>query len=149
MDLLIIRQEFSKVATLGQLFVNGDLFCDTIEGVDFGATNVMSTDELYDKFKVGRSAVPRGEYLLKIEWNRKKNHYLPQICGVPFCVNSVIGWGYTWKDNINGITIGNWKSQWQVMAYGKRYVENLLNKIHVAETFSKQSINLKIVWQEY
>ena len=148
MDLLIIRQEFTKCATLGQLFVNGELFCDTIEGVDLGANNKMPTSELYDKFRVGRSAIPLGEYEVKIIWSRQKNHYLPQISGVPFCVNSVIGWGYTWRDNINGVTIGSWKEQWQVMSYGKRFVENLLNKIHIAQTFKNQPINIKIVWQE-
>ena len=53
MELKVIRKEFLPDRCLGELFINGKYFCNTLEDTDRGLNKDMSNNEIDDiKIKV-------------------------------------------------------------------------------------------------
>jgi len=57
-NLLIIRDTFSKISTMGELFINGERFCDTLELP-------------YKNNKRSVSCIPAGEYKVRLRYPRE------------------------------------------------------------------------------
>lgn len=76
MEMLLRRDAFNDVCTFGKLFVNGEPLCETLEDVD---------RRLEDGgIKIpGRTAIPRGEYRVIIDWSRRFHKNLPRLLNVP------------------------------------------------------------------
>ena len=70
--------------TTGHLYVNGKLFCDTLENTDRGLDQKMTLEELQKRKVYGKTAIPTGTY--RITMNRKspkfsKIDYYREFCG--------------------------------------------------------------------
>ena len=88
MELKLDRKFKKETYTIGKLYVNGVLFCDTVEDRDRGLTQSMSEAEI-KKIKVyGQTAIPTGTYdivpcvaFTKKAWSKKYNCKMPLIKG--------------------------------------------------------------------
>ena len=70
--------------TIGHLYVNGKLFCDTLENTDRGLDQKMTLEELQKRKVYGKTAIPTGIY--RVTMNRKspkfyKIDYYKDFCG--------------------------------------------------------------------
>ena len=67
---LVIKRIVAKADyTIGHLYVNGKLFCDTLENTDRGLDQKMPLEELLNRKVVGLTAIPTGIY--RVTMNRK------------------------------------------------------------------------------
>ncbi len=76
MELLLRRDAFNDVCTFGKMFVNLDYVCETLEDVD---RHLENGGEKINE----RTAIPRGEYRVVIDWSRRFRKNLPRLLDVP------------------------------------------------------------------
>lgn len=67
MNLNLKRKNFADTYTLGNLFVNGEYFCDTLEDKDRGLMDSMSLEEIKSKKVYGQTAIPKGTYEITLD----------------------------------------------------------------------------------
>lgn len=148
MEIEIFRQEFSKVATLGKMYVEGDYFADTLEQVDKKFLKLQESKLIYSACDFEDCAIPCDTYELQLVWSKIDSRYLPEVQNVPFFPSVFIKGGYTWRDCYNSIIIGLWRERWQVMSHSNRYLDRLNARIRESLIIHKQPINLTISWQK-
>ena len=67
MELKIVRKYKKDAYTIGNLYVNGEWFCNTCEDKDRGLKSSMSLEEI-KKIKVyGETAIPAGRYIVRMD----------------------------------------------------------------------------------
>jgi hypothetical protein len=62
MELVLKRIAKKSNYTIGNLYVNGKFFCDTLEDTDRGLTDSMTLEEIKTKKVYGETAIPTGTY---------------------------------------------------------------------------------------
>ena len=62
MKLKLERKYFKDTYTIGNLYVNGKYFCDTLEDKDRGLDDSMSLEDIKSKKIYGQTAIPKGTY---------------------------------------------------------------------------------------
>ena len=83
MILEIKRTIFTDDVTHGDFFINGKLFCHTLEPKFRGLHNLMSPEEIL-KIKVkGKTAIPTGRYKFIMSYSPKFKKILPELLFVP------------------------------------------------------------------
>jgi len=100
-NLLIIRDTFSDKSTIGKLFINGELFCDTLENP-------------YINNERNISCIPAGQYKVRLRLARESAtrdylHLLVQ--DVPDRSYILFHRGNTAKDTRGCILVGNGRKQ--------------------------------------
>lgn len=72
MEIKVIRKEFTERSTIGEMFINGDFLCYTLE------------DMVRDGEKVpGKTAIPYGRYDVVINFSNRFQKYMPLLMNVP------------------------------------------------------------------
>lgn len=64
MRLTLTRNWPKATYTIGRLYVDGDLFCNTLEDCDRGLDNRMTEAQIRRKKVYGETAIPKGTYLV-------------------------------------------------------------------------------------
>lgn len=112
MNLEVRRQTLSNHSTIGQLFVDGELQCVTLEPVTLPAGDTRKP----------RATQP-GIFPLTIRWSDKFQKHVPHVENVPNFVAIEIHWGNSPKDTDGCTLVGcaagpnpDWISQ-SVMAW--------------------------------
>ena len=92
MELKLIRKEKEANYTIGDLFVNGILFSQTLEDKDRGLTQDMPLEEIKAKKIYGKTAIPTGTYEIDMNtvspkfkdrsWAKPYGGKLPRLIGV-------------------------------------------------------------------
>lgn len=67
MNLNLKRKNFADTYTLGNLFINGEYFCDTLEDKDRVLMDSMPLDEIKSKKVYGQTAIPKGTYDITLD----------------------------------------------------------------------------------
>lgn len=67
MKLLVDRKWKKEGYTIGQLFVDGVFYCNTLEDKDRGLTSSMTLEEIKKKKVYGETAIPTGTYNIRID----------------------------------------------------------------------------------
>lgn len=62
MKLKVERKWKKATYTIGRLYVDGELFCNTLEDVDRGLKQTMATGTILGKKVYGETAIPTGTY---------------------------------------------------------------------------------------
>lgn len=160
MVLKLVRRYRGKTYTIGDLYVNGKLFCQTLEDTD---RNLKNTDPL-SKIKAtkvyGETAIPTGEYVVRLDvvspkysnftrypYAKAYNGKMPRIL-MPNYKSEVPGWqgvlihpGNSNENTLGCVLVGlntnnkNWISNSQV------------TWINLMETMKGQEVKLIIEWQ--
>lgn len=111
--------------TIGNLYINGEYFCDTLEDMDRGLTQDMTLSEI-NRIKVpGETAIPKGKYkiTLDIVSNRFKDYpqykdikgRLPRLLNVPGFEGILIHAGNTSLDTSGCLLVGKNKEKGKIL----------------------------------
>lgn len=73
MQLTLERKWKKDTYTIGKLYVNGELFSDTLEDKDRGLTSSMTLEEISKKKIYGQTAIPSGTYEVKMTYSNRFN----------------------------------------------------------------------------
>ena len=123
MEILLRRKEFLPDRCLGELFIDGKYFCQTLEDKDRGLLKEMSNSEI-DVIKItGSTACPSGKYRLILSYSIKLKRFLPLLLDVPR------GKGV----RIHKGSSPNFTSACILVGYGKNKKKNTLTGIKQAE----------------
>jgi hypothetical protein len=117
MKLELIRKIRNEQVTIGELYINGKYFSDTLEDVDRGLTEDDNIAKI-NKIKImGRTAIPTGTYYLVMDMSSRFKKIMPHILDVPGFQGIRIHAGNTDKDtegcpllgtyNNDGLTLRN------------------------------------------
>nr|DAT13055.1 MAG TPA: hypothetical protein [Caudoviricetes sp.] len=68
--------------TIGQMSLNGDYFCDTLEDTDRGLKDTMQVNEILAKKRKGVTAIPTGKYDVVLTFSPKFKRVLPLLLNV-------------------------------------------------------------------
>lgn len=124
---LVLKRLWSKPTyTIGQLYVNNEFFCNTLENriIDKNKNGVFDGDE---KKVYGESAIPYGRYKVIFNWSPKFGRNLPRLLNVPHFEGILIHPGNTVKDSDGCILVGHNTAIGSLS--DSRYTSDRLNKL--------------------
>lgn len=141
MELVLKRLWLKPTYTVGQLYVNNKLFCNTLEDrvIDKNKNGVFDGEE---KKVYGESAIPYGKYKVIFNWSPKFGRNLPRLLNVPHFEGILIHPGNTNKDSAGCILVGNNTSVGKLSS--SRYISDQLNKLIDAAQRKGESISIEI-----
>ena len=119
MELKLDRKYKKQNYTIGDLYVNGQWFCNTIED------KVRILNSFEDKV-YGETAIPEGRYKVLVTYSPKFKRYLPELINTPFFKNIRIHSGNTEKDSEGCIIVGENKVKGKVVN-SKATLDRLMN----------------------
>lgn len=67
MEVLVKRKYKKSSYTVGDLYIDGVWFCNTLEDVDRGLHQKMSTEEIKHIKVYGETAIPSGRYIIRMD----------------------------------------------------------------------------------
>ena len=124
MDLKVIRKQFTDKSTIGDLFVNDEFECFTLEDV-------------VRPIKIkGMTAIPSGVYEIVINFSARFQKLLPLLLNVPNFDGIRIHPGNTDKDTEGCILVGKTK-QTDLIGNSRVAFEALFNKLQTAAAQEK------------
>ena len=116
MELTLERRWKKDSYTIGRLYINGELFCNTLEDKDRGLTQGMSKEEIKAKKVQNETAIPKGRYRISMrikspKYSTKKQYakcggYLPRLKDVPGYSGVLIHIGNWASDSAGCILVG-------------------------------------------
>lgn len=93
MELKVKRKAFDKSYTIGNLYIDGKFFSNTLEDCDRGLTQDMPLEEIKAKKVYGKTAIPKGTYEIDMNtmspkfkdrsWAKPYGGKLPRLLNVP------------------------------------------------------------------
>lgn len=144
MNLKLVRKWKKPEYTVGQLYVDGKFFSNTIEDTDRGLKQSMSLDEIKKLKKAGITCIPSGTYQISIDVVSPKyakkpsmvafnNAKMPRLLSVPGYEGVLIHPGNSAKDTEGCILPGkNDKVGW--VSNSTAYFKDLYNKMKNARS---------------
>ena len=125
-EVLITRDWKKESYTIGNVYLDGERFANTMEDRDRGLNQDMSLEEI-ERLKVyGETAIPAGTHEVELTYSRKFKRMLPLIKNVPGFSGIRIHALNTAKDSLGCIGFGdNDKKGWisRSRAYEKKFIE--------------------------
>ena len=125
MTLQLKRRYKGANYTIGDLYIDGKWFSDTLEDTDRGLTNTMSKDEIAKVKVYGKTAIPTGTYVVdmntvspkfgKRSWAKPYGGKVPRLLDVPGYEGVLIHPGNTADDTLGCILVGRNKVKGQVV----------------------------------
>ena len=126
MELIVERKYKKQSYTIGNLYVNGKFFSNTLEDVDRSLDSSMSVAKIRELKKPSITAIPRGTYEITLDIISPKystNSFYKQVCNgkVPRLLNVkgfegvLIHAGNTDKDSAGCLLVGLNKVKGQVI----------------------------------
>ena len=126
MKLKLIRKYKGSEYTIGDLYINGRWFCNTLEDVVRNLPDKCPKTPYQCKEKVyGKTAIPSGTYKVILSYSNKFKKILPELLNVPHFTGIRIHSGNTADDSLGCILVGYNKVKGKVInsrdAYNKLY----------------------------
>lgn len=127
MDIIINRIARRKDYTIGNMYVDGVYFCDTLEDTDRGLKASMSEDAIRRKKVAGKTAIPSGTYRIdmdtvsqkyksrKTSWAKPYGYKVPRLVGVKGFSGILIHVGNKPEDTEGCILVGQNKMKGMVL----------------------------------
>ncbi len=82
MNLQLIRKEFTSESTIGELFIDGNFFCYTLEDVVRDKNNDGDLDDKGEEKVYGKTAIPKGKYEIIINYSERFKQQMPLLLNV-------------------------------------------------------------------
>lgn len=98
MELKVERKWTKDTYTVGRLYVDGKLFCNTLED---RVRDLNTEEKIY-----GETAIPAGRYRVIFNWSPKFGRNLPRLLNVPHFEGILIHPGNTAADSAGCILVG-------------------------------------------
>lgn len=99
MKISVVRKYFTEHTTIGELLLNDEFFCYTLEDKD------RRLEEGGDKV-YGETAIPRGTYQVLITYSNRFKQLMPLLVDVPLFDGVRIHAGNTFNDTHGCILVG-------------------------------------------
>lgn len=135
MHLTVTRKEFTEESTIGELSVNGQFFCYTLED------KVRDIGKDGEGKVPGKTAIPYGQYEVICNKSDRFKKYMPLVLGVPFFSGIRIHSGNTDVDTEGCILVGFVRGKNFIGESKKAF--NALMKLLAAE--KKEKIFISVV----
>lgn len=113
MNVLIERKWKKDAYTIGRVFIDDEFYANSMEDRDRGLTKDMPLKEI-ERIKVyGETAIPAGEYIVRMTYSPKYRRIMPEILDVPGWSGVRLHSMNTAKDSLGCIGFGkNDKPGW-------------------------------------
>jgi hypothetical protein len=125
----LLRDTFTDTATIGELYFDGDLLCDTLEDrVRVGEDGTMQEVEKI----FGQTAIPVGMYeVVLLHWDRY-GCKMPTLLNVPYFSGIFIHPGNTDRDTLGCVLVGDRQANTPDRVINSRvtFFEKVLPRIH-------------------
>ena len=142
MELLLERKYLKSNYTISNLSINGKFYCNVIEDVvrDFNKNGTFDCGE----FKIsGHTAIPYGEYEIKVTYSPKFKRELPLLLDVKHFEGIRIHRGNTEKDSSGCLIPGENKKKGMVLNSTKYELE--LTKMIKECNNKREKVTIKII----
>lgn len=115
MEILIDRKWKKDTYTIGQVYINGQYFSESLEDKDRGLSDTMSLEQITKAKVYGQTAIPTGTYEVKVTysnrfhsraWGRRYNGKVPELMNVKGFGGVRIHPGNTAKDTLGCVLLG-------------------------------------------
>lgn len=128
--------------TVGRLYVNGKMYCNTLEDriADINKNGVFDGNE---KKIPGKTAIPYGEYNVVFNWSPRFGRNLPRLLNVPAFEGILIHPGNTADDSSGCILVGKNTSPGRLTE--SRYTSDNLNILIEDAQRKGERITIEIV----
>lgn len=128
--------------TVGRLYVNGKMYCNTLEDriADINKNGVFDGNE---KKIPGKTAIPYGEYNVVFNWSPRFGRNLPRLLNVPAFEGILIHPGNTADDSAGCILVGKNTSPGRLTE--SRYTSDNLNILIEDAQRKGERITIEIV----
>lgn len=83
MNLKLIRDTFTEKSTQGQLFIDGEFFCYTLEDKDRDLYQQTPLQDIVRQKVFGETCIPYGAYEVGLTYSNRFKKVMPQIFDVP------------------------------------------------------------------
>ena len=137
MEIQLIRKYRKTNYTIGQLFINGQYFSDTLEDTDRGLKESMSLEEIRRIKVFGSTCIPYGTYKVTITYSPKFKKNLPLINNVKGFEGIRIHSGNTNYDTQGCVLLGFNKVKGKVIN-SKDTVDKFINLVQKAIDIGEQ-----------
>lgn len=127
MEITVKRINKINDYTIGQMFIDDEYFCDTLEDTVRDLTNVK--DKIY-----GRTAIPAGTYSVILDYSGHFKKLLPHILDIPFFSGVRIHSGNDVEDTNGCILVGSYHHAGYITE-SRVTMEKLMKKLR--ETINK------------
>ena len=127
MEITVKRINKTNDYTIGQMFIDDEYFCDTLEDTVRDLTNVQ--DKIY-----GRTAIPAGTYPVILDYSGHFKKLLPHILDIPFFSGVRIHSGNDVEDTNGCILVGSYHHAGYIIE-SRATMEKLMKKLR--ETTNK------------
>lgn len=125
MQLLLLRKYKKENYSIGDLYIDGKHFCNTLEDTDRKLSDALTTEEIKKKKIYGSTAIPFGCYKITMDvvspkfknrsWAKPYDGKLPRLLNVKGFEGVLIHVGNTPKDTLGCILVGENKVKGQVI----------------------------------
>ena len=100
------KYTISNVYVNGKRFTDGKNYCNALEDTDRGLTSDMTVDKILNNKVYGKTAIPKGEYIITITYSLSFKRKLPLVNAVKGFTGVRIHSGNSAKDTHGCILIG-------------------------------------------
>lgn len=83
MELKLVRKTYTPTSTIGDLYINGEFFCNTLEDVDRHLDQKFTLEQNQSLKVFANTAIPTGTYKVIISYSPRFKKYLPLLLNVP------------------------------------------------------------------
>lgn len=142
MELLLERKYLKSNYTIGNLYLNGKFYCNILEDTvrDINRNGIFDCGE----FKIsGHTAIPYGEYEVKVTYSPKFKRELPLLVDVKHFEGIRIHRGNTEKDSSGCLIPGENTKKGMVLNSTKYEIE--LTKLIKDCNVKKEKVTIKII----
>ena len=143
--LIEVKRLYKKADyTIGKMYIDGEYFCDTLEDTDRGLKQEYSLAELKELKEYGKTAIPTGEYELKVTFSNRFQKHLPQLMNVPAFSGVRIHSGNTHADTEGCILLGKNKAKGKVLDSRKTMNEFMKTLLYAIDCLGDADIKINI-----
>lgn len=151
MKIIIDRVYKYPKYTVGEVYVNGNFYCYSMEDTDRGLHVDMPMRYLRERKVYGETAIPCGTYEVIIDYSPKFKKYMPHVLfrndedklvEVPCFSGIRIHCGNTDKDTLGCLMFGDWQGA-ATLVKSKPITSNLIDAIQKARN-KKEKVILEI-----
>lgn len=141
---LKIDRAFPKAEyTIGRLYINDKLFCNTLEDTDRGLTQDMFISEIIAKKVYGKTAIPKGVYEVVISWSNKFKKNMIEVKNVKGFSGIRMHAGNTAEDSLGCPLVGKNTAKGRLTS-SRAYADALFNEVQQAIN-QHEKVTLEIV----
>ena len=127
---IVVKRKWTKYNyTIGQMYVNGSLYCHTLEDTDRGLLQSMELSVIKSIKVYGETAIPKGRYRVGVTYWSKHKVNVPILYNVPGYTDILIHNGATRRDTLGCILVGE-NNQPGRLTNGKKYMVELTKMVN-------------------